>query len=420
MGVGEGELVVGGEEAGGPGRGEVGHDLHHHLGPVVVLVRDRFVSEQHEWPAEHRPSEGRPLLLTERDLAGEPADETRQAEAVQQIGEVVRRPGAAETARQADVLLDGELLEEAERLGEKGDLVPGMGVVGAAAQHRDRAGVRFLEPGDDGEQGRLPGARPPHDGHDLALRHREVHPLQHQPRAAVSREGQVDTVHRDAVRQAGGRGHRATRPFAEVHDVVRRLDDRVIVGADDEGGAGARELAHGADQGLPGGGVELGGGLVGEQDQRPADGRGGEGDPLLLPAGQLRRKRPSVVGHADDPEQLDRRLPVDAAKSGRQLDLLDGRQLFEQVVGRVLEDDAHGAATAPADLPTRRRAKSRPPISTVPAFGRCRPARTRSRVDLPEPDGPAITDSRPGSHSRCTSISAGRDRPRSGSRRSDR
>ena len=38
---------------------------------------------------------------------------------------------------------------------------------------------------------------------------------------------------------------------------------------------------------------------------------------------------------------------------------------------------------------------TRPPISTVPALGRSRPAMMLSNVDLPQPDGPTSTVNSP-------------------------
>jgi hypothetical protein len=49
---------------------------------------------------------------------------------------------------------------------------------------------------------------------------------------------------------------------------------------------------------------------------------------------------------------------------------------------------------------------SRPSISTLPVSGRSRPAMTRSRVDLPLPDGPSRAVSEPLGISTDTSSSA--------------
>ena len=99
--------------------------------------------------------------------------------------------------------------------------------------------------------------------------------------------------------------------------MIRRLDDGLVVGGDDQGRAGLDEVAHRRDEGLPGGGVELGGGLVGEQDERSSDGGGRERDPLLLAAGELGREGACVRGHADDIEELGRRPAGRRRGSGR-------------------------------------------------------------------------------------------------------
>jgi hypothetical protein len=70
----------------------------------------------------------------------------------------------------------------------------------------------------------------------------------------------------------------------------------------DQGGH-ALGLDHGTKQPhdlLPGLGVELTGGLVGQQDLRAARQRPGDRDPLLLPAGQLTRSLLRVLTQADD------------------------------------------------------------------------------------------------------------------------
>src|ERR1700744_5995104 len=65
------------------------------------------------------------------------------------------------------------------------------------------------------------------------------------------------------------------------------VDDGRVVGGHDHRGAGPVDPVqdlHDADRG---GGVDVSGGLVGQQDHRPVHERAGHGDPLLLAAGQL-------------------------------------------------------------------------------------------------------------------------------------
>ena len=113
-------------------------------------------------------------------------DKVDEAEPVEEVRELERRPGALELAWQGDVLLHRELVEEAERLGEQRDLVPGVAAVGWAPEHLDRSGVGCLEPGDDGEQRGLPGTRPSGDGDHLPFGHLEVGPGQRLPGGDVA------------------------------------------------------------------------------------------------------------------------------------------------------------------------------------------------------------------------------------------
>ena len=74
----------------------------------------------------------------------------------------------------------------------------------------------------------------------------------------------------------------------ELHDPPpHAVDDALIVRRHHHGRPGAVdavEQSHDADRG---GGVEVAGGLVGQQDQRPVDERPGDRDPLLLSTGEL-------------------------------------------------------------------------------------------------------------------------------------
>ena len=102
-----------------------------------------------------------------------------------------------------------------------------------------------------------------------------------------------------------------------VGDVDRR---------DRQGLLEAADLAAHVDAEL---GVEVGEGLVEQEHPGLDDDRPGEGDPLLLAAGELVGKLPLVGGQADQFEDLGH-LPVDIRR-GFPLDL--------EAVGHVLEDD---------------------------------------------------------------------------------
>ena len=58
-----------------------------------------------------------------------------------------------------------------------------------------------------------------------------------------------------------------------------------------------------------------------------------------------------AVGEADRVEQFRGLGPVRTTEAGRQLDLLVGPEVGDQVVGWILEHDAEPAPTQPAPLP---------------------------------------------------------------------
>ena len=125
------------------------------------------------------------------------------------------------------------------------------------------------------------------------------------------------------------------------------LDDRHLVRDDDDGDA--ERLVDLLEQGEDGAGgrrVERARGLVAQQDLRVGGQRTGDGDALLLTAGELRRIVARAVGEADDLEQLLRALfCVRLARSRdleREADILERGALLEQV--ELLKDHAHRAA----------------------------------------------------------------------------
>src|SRR3954469_25788229 len=132
------------------------------------------------------------------------------------------------------------------------------------------------------------------------------------------------------------------------------VDDLVVVGGHDDRRPRAVdpvEQAHDPDTGRR---VEVAGRLVCQQDRRPVDEGPGDGDPLLLAAGELVREAALLAREADEVEHL--RHGVRDRVPGLADDLQGERDVLEHGLVRqqpeVLEDDADLAAQL-RDLPVR-------------------------------------------------------------------
>ncbi|MES4906617.1 MULTISPECIES: hypothetical protein [unclassified Streptomyces] len=89
------------------------------------------------------------------------------------------------------------------------------------------------------------------------------------------------------------------RAVPQGDDAVGGGGDAFVVGDHDQGLAGGAQLVEEPEDVVGRGAVEVSGGLVGEDDQRLVDQGAGDGDPLPLPAGQLRGQMPGPVGESD-------------------------------------------------------------------------------------------------------------------------
>ena len=144
--------------------------------------------------------------------------------------------------------------------------------------------------------------------------------------------------------------------------------------------------------------VEVAGRLVGEDDGRFGDQRAGDGDPLLLAAGELGGPVRATVLEADRADQLLEPLRVGLAAGDRewQHEVLLGGEHWQQV--EELEDEAELVA---AQLGQVGVVEARDLLAVEhhrAEVGLSRPARMCIRVDLPEPDGPMIAVKRPRSN----------------------
>ena len=97
-------------------------------------------------------------------------------------------------------------------------------------------------------------------------------------------------------------GHDPT--VQHVDDAARLRGQALVVGHDDEGGAVPIEPAEEVEDLATGGGVELTGRLVGEQDRRPVGERAGDRHPLHLSTGELGGTVPVAMTEPDVLEQL--------------------------------------------------------------------------------------------------------------------
>ena len=136
--------------------------------------------------------------------------------------------------------------------------------------------------------------------------------------------------------------------------------------------------------------VEVPGRLVGEHDLWSARERPGDGDALLLAAGELGRAVREPVAEADGVDHVIEPLPVGstARQRHRQHDVLVRRQRRHEV--ERLEHEPDVVAPQQRELAVGERAeldvadedRARGEVSS--------PARQCMSVDLPEPDGPMI------------------------------
>ena len=132
---------------------------------------------------------------------------------------------------------------------------------------------------------------------------------------------------------------------AHVHGAVGVGGGFGVVGDEDDGLAQlVVELAEHAQDGFGILGVEIAGGLVGEEDFRFGDDGAGDGDALLLAAGESGRLVVEAVAQAEQVDGDVEAVGVEAVALDllRQDDVAAGGEAGEEV--EALEDEADGAA----------------------------------------------------------------------------
>jgi len=145
---------------------------------------ERLVEEKHLRLDGEGAGQGHPLALAARELGRKPPREAVQLHELKEpVGPLRdrrgRRPVAPTAHPQAErnVLEDRHVPEQGVVLEHEPHLALARGKVRhVVAVEEDPAAARVgeLEPGDDPQEGRLPGARRAEEGHELALRHVQV------------------------------------------------------------------------------------------------------------------------------------------------------------------------------------------------------------------------------------------------------
>ena len=207
-----------------------------------------------------------------------------------------------------------------------------------------------------------------------------------------------------------GRADLLDPPLVHHHDAVGELHRLLLVVGDEDGGVAGPvvDLAQPAAELAPDLGVERAERLVEEEHARLDGERAGERHALPLAAGELRRVALLEAGELHEIEQLQhaladlRRATGAAAPAGP-----SGRRRCCRTPscgGRARSSGTRSRRSAAARRgrahPRRRRGRGR-------RSGSSRPARMRSSVVLPEPDGPSSASSSPAPTSSETSCSAG-------------
>ena len=213
---------------------------------------------------------------------------------------------------------------------------------------------------------------------------------QHRHSALLQLEQRSDLARRDELRLVGNQS------VAERDHPIRRRGDARVMGDEHQRLRAIPSIPKEAEHLAGRRRVEIPGRLVRENDVRPVGQGARQRDPLLLPAGQLRRSGSVLLGNAEIAQQLVRRptsLPAPPADQQQgELDVLDRRKGRHEI--EELEHEADLAATenrqlrlaqavdtvtVEPDLPCRR---SIEPGQQVEQGGLPAPARAHDRDEL--------------------------------------
>ena len=135
-------------------------------------------------------------------------------------------------------------------------------------------------------------------------------------------------------------------------DALGAGGDFIAVGDEDDGFAVGVEFVEEVEDFEAGLGIEVAGGFVGEDEERVVDEGAGDGDALLLAAGELLGTVIEAMAEADELREGDAVCvavgEVAALIKERDVDVLDDGELVDEVVG--LEDEAERAAAKGGEL----------------------------------------------------------------------
>ena len=207
--------------------------------------------------------------------------------------------------------------------------------------------------------------------------------------------------------------HRIVLGDARARSLRQQIDhvgqaDRLLEVVGDQQHADAfafDQLDHVLDDAGAHDGVERGERLVHQQELRFHRQHLRERDALALPAAEVARKAIAETGEAEPPEPLVGLRPAPRRAPRREV------ETERDVVTRGLPRQQRVVLEQHADL------GARTPVSIVPASGCCRPMTARSRLDLPEPEGPTRLTNWPGRRRGSPLRAPARRRRRSSGRR---
>jgi hypothetical protein len=129
------------------------------------------------------------------------------------------------------------------------------------------------------------------------------------------------------------------------HPTPHRVDDAAVVGGHDDGGPGAVDPVEQLHDAHRGGRVEVAGGLVRQEDQRPVDEGPGDRDALLLATGELVRHGLLLATQTHQLEDLRHRFADGRLRPADRLER-EGHVLRDGLVRQQLEVLEHAADVA--------------------------------------------------------------------------